>query len=442
MFIKFEFGNFRSFRDKQNFSMEAMPLRPNDNGLSENNIFYADGLRLLKTKAVFGGNASGKSNLAKAIAAFQMMVSRSVAVENLPTEIWEDRFQLVTDWDDQPIFFQYFFALDQQIYRYGFQILESTITYEWLYGGVKGNEIEYFMRSPTGLSVNEQKIPTADYFIQQHKQLDSELFRNDSLYLTAAALNGNRLLAKLRIEIRNIMSVHGVYDASAMQYAMSNFINGPEEKKKALVSLLTAADTGIEDIVLDELPDHLIDIKLKQEMADKNDHKIVSLFSSHSVFDWEGKRSRTKVVPFAAWESEGTAKLFGIGALVLDSLADGRPIVIDEFDARLHPNLSLKIVELYQDEKANPNHAQLIFVTHDSGLLRRAELRRDQICLVNKDSYGVSSAVNLVEFKGVRKDASYEKEYLNGTYTGIPYLDKINQVVHSATKTHGLQETE
>jgi AAA15 family ATPase/GTPase len=100
----------------------------------------------------------------------------------------------------------------------------------------------------------------------------------------------------------------------------------------------------------------------------------------------------------------------------------------------------LKLVELFQEEKTNPHQAQLIFITHDSGLLRRADLRRDQICFVNKDRYGVSSAVNLVEFKGVRKDASYDKEYLNGTYTGIPYLDRIGQVVVASNENDGLQE--
>lgn len=442
MFIKFEFANFRSFRDKQKFSLEAMPLRPNDNGMTEDNVFHSGNLRLLKTKAIFGGNASGKSNLAKAIVAFQSMVSRSVAVEGLPSQIWDDRFQLVTDWDNQPVFFQYYFLVEEKVYRYGFQILDSRISYEWLYSGYKGQEIEYFMRSPEKLTINHQEFPSADQFIQQHGQEDNELFRKDSLFLTAAALNGNRFLSKLRTEIRNIMSVDGVYDSLAVQYAMNNFINGPEEKKKALIALLAAADTGIENLEVDEMPEHLIDLHIKNEIAGRADQKVVSLFSYHSVFDWEGKKERSKAVPFGEWESEGTGKFFGIGALVLDALAYGRAIVIDEFDARLHPNLSLKIVELFQDKKTNPKNAQLIFVTHDGGLLRRAELRRDQICLVNKDNYGISTAVSLIEFKGVRKDASYEKEYLNGTYTGIPYLDKIAQTVITANKNDGLQKAE
>lgn len=442
MFIKFEFGNFRSFRDSQMFGMEAMPLRTNDNGLNEANVFQESGIRMLKTKAIYGGNASGKSNLAKAIAAFQMMVSRSVAEENLPAQIWNDRFQLITDWDEKPVFFQYIFLFDDTIYRYGFQILESIISYEWLYAGSHGQEIELFMRNPDGLSVNQNEFPAAGQFVRLHDQRNSELFRKDALYLTAAALSGNKLLGKLRNEIRNIRCVHGIDDESAVKYAMNSFINGSEERKKILVDLMAAADTGIEDLKVDELPEHLIDQRLKSAMGERSDQKVVSLFSFHSVFDWEGKRKQTKKVPFGEWESEGTGKFFGIGALVLDSLVNARPIVIDEFDARVHPNLSLKIVELFQGEKTNPHHAQLIFVTHDTGLLRRADLRRDQICLVNKDDYGVSSAVTLIEFKGVRKDASYEKEYLNGTYTGIPCLDKIGRVVVSATKDDGLQKTE
>jgi AAA15 family ATPase/GTPase len=442
MFINFEFGNFRSFRDLQKFSLEAAPIRPNDNGLMESNVFFSGNLRLLKTKAILGGNASGKSNLAKAISAFQIMVSRSVAQEKLPKAIWDDRFQLISDWDEQPMFFQYYFIYEKTIYRYGFQILDGVISYEWLYSGSDNKEKEYFMRGPDGLTINHAEFPLGDSFIHQQGEEENELFRNDALFLTAAALNGNRFLSKLRIEMRNIMTVDGVNDASAVRYAMNNFINGPVEKKQALIELLSAADTGIEDLTIDDLPEHLIDNQIQKELNEKKDTKAVSLFSYHPFYDWEGKRLKNKAVPFGEWESEGTGKFFAIGALVLDTLGTGRVIVIDEFDARLHPNLSLKIVELFQNEKTNPNGAQLIFVTHDTSLLRRANLRRDQICLVNKDIYGISSAVNIVQFKGVRKDASYEKEYLNGTYTGIPYLDKINRSVITSNKHYGLQKAE
>lgn len=437
MFIEFDFGNFRSFRDMQKFSLEASAIRTNDSGLDEGNVFSADSLRLLRTKAVFGGNASGKSNLAKAIAAFLMMTSRSVVQEELSKDIWENRFQLITEWDDQPIFFQYMFLLEDKIYRYGFQILDGIVSYEWLYFGYKGNEVEYFMRSPDGVKVNENQFSDSDGFRKQALQEDSELFRQDALLLTAGALNGNKLLANLRNEIGRIMAVGGWEDGYAINYAMKSLMHGTDDQKQAIKDLLNTADTGIEDLEIVDLPDHQVDIKLKESL-DRHGKTPVGLYSYHTVYDENGLFIKKIAVPFGDWESDGTGKLFGIGALILDALDKGRTIIIDEFDARLHPNLTLKIVKLFNDESTNPNNAQLIFITHDAGLLRRAELRRDQICFVNKDKYGISSLTTLIEYKGVRKDASYEKEYLNGSYSAIPFLDKMDLGLTKKTISDGL----
>lgn len=445
MFIEFQVGNFRSFRDLQKFSMEAASLRSNDSGLEENNVFENSSLRLLKSKAIYGGNASGKSNLIKAFAAFSAMVSKSVIREDLAQEIWNDRFQLITDWDEQPVFLQYIFLYNNVIYRYGFQILKNKVSYEWLYSNGKDKEIEYFMRTPDNLIIDKSHLAGLDFFIQQALQGNNELYRADSLFLTAAALNGNKLLASLRDQIRCVMLVDGVYDDSAIQYAMNKLINGTEEQKAAIKNLMNAADTGIEGLEIGELPDHLLDksisAKADQSSIDKTGKKYVSLFSLHSRYDENGEFKDQIVVPFGKWESEGSGKLFGIGSLILDALTYGRTILIDEFDARFHPNLTLKIVQLFHNKKTNPQNAQIIFVTHDAGLLRRAELRRDQICLIDKDKYGISSLTTLIEFKGVRKDASYEKEYLNGSYSAVPFLDRMDWVVTQKDNPNGLHQT-
>lgn len=427
MFISFNFGNFRSFRDLQQFSLEASTLRPNDSGLNEDNVMQVEGIRLLRTKAIFGANGSGKSNLAKAISAFQMMVSRSVAEEHLPKTIWNDRFQLINNWDAEPVFFQLVFFVDGDIYRYGFQVLESIISYEWLYRLNGKKELQHLMRSPENLEADT--LVGVESLLHRSEGSVNELFRPDSLYLTAAALNGNSLCAKIRRVIQGMICVDGIYDESAIQYAIRNFINGPDEKRQRLAELINAADTGITDLLFDVMPTELIDHSLKNLQGEDRKGKVMTVFSTHQVYDWDGKSVGTKNVPFGEWESEGSGKLLGIGALVLDALAYGRPLVIDEFDARFHPNLTLKIVRLFQKKRTNPNNAQLIFVTHDAGLLRRAKLRRDQICLINKDEYGISRISTLIEFKGVRKDASYEKEYLNGSYTAVPYLDRMDRTI-------------
>jgi AAA15 family ATPase/GTPase len=425
--------------------MEATALRSNDSGLEESNVFEDSSVRLLKSKAIYGGNASGKSNLIKAFGAFSSMVSKSVIREDLTQVIWNDRFQLITDWDEQPIFFQYTFLYNNAIYRYGFQILKNKVSYEWLYSHGKDREIEYFMRSPDNFIIDKNHLAGMDFFIKQGLQGDNELYRADSLFLTAAALNGNKLLASLRDQIRSVMLVDGVYDDTAIQYAMNQLINGTEEQKAAIKNLLNAADTGIEGLEIGELPDHLLDksisAKADQSSHDKGGKKPISLFSLHSRYDENGEFKDKIVVPFGEWESEGSGKLFGIGSLILDALTNGRAIVIDEFDARFHPNLTLKIVQLFHNKKTNPNNAQIIFVTHDAGLLRRAELRRDQICLVDKDKYGISSLTTLIEFKGVRKDASYEKEYLNGSYSAVPFLDRMDWVVTKKDNPDGLHQT-
>ena len=119
----------------------------------------------------------------------------------------------------------------------------------------------------------------------------------------------------------------------------------------------------------------------------------------------------------------------GLAGIILKALKYGETIIIDEFDASLHPNLSLKIIQLFHSNETNPNHAQLIIITHDEGLMKRGELRHDQIVFVNKDEFGKSSIKTLIEYKGIRKDHAFDKEYLEGSYAAIPNLVKLDLAV-------------
>lgn len=433
MFVQFNFGNFRSFKNAQAFSMEAGKLRPNDHGLEEAHVFETDGLRLLKTKAIYGSNSSGKSNLTRAITAFAYIVSRSVAEENAPLRVWEDRFQLGSDkWESEPLFFQYVFLNEHKIYRYGFQILENEIHSEWLFEESNETTMLFTRSEENQITINPDFFSTTDPFISQAINGSSEVYRTDSLFLTAGAISGNHLLTLVRNPIRLILTADGSYDGNAYDLALRKMEKGQEERKSQLLAFLAAADTGIEGL---EIIDPAEIVASANNEVQKEEHRIKkgTLYSVHSRYDDEHNLIGQFTVPFSRWESQGTSKLFSLGSLILDSLASGFPIVIDEFDSRLHPNLTLKLIELFQKKDTNPLNAQLIFVTHDSGLLKRAELRRDQVCFVDRDRFGVSSISTLIEYKGVRKDASYEKEYLNGSYAGIPYLDKIDAVVKRKT---------
>jgi len=439
MLIDFQLGNYKSFRDIQQLSMQASPIRSNDDGLQEDNVFSANNIRLLKSKAIFGQNGSGKSNLLKAFAAFAYMVSRSVTEEEISKSIWNDRFGLITDWDDQPVFFQCTFIFESTIYRYGFQILKGKIVYEWLFGK-KGRkrEDEYFMRHPEKLALNEKYFETSNDFVNQALKGSNELFRSDSLFLTASALNGTKLTMSIRNYIKDIIFVDGIQDNSAINYTIDNLEQGTKERVDAIKAFMRATDTGVEDlrmlvIGIDKSKNPFGENSQNSKVA--NEVKVVkTLFSTHSRYDENGILVDKVNVPFGEWESDGTGKIFAISAIILEALTSGRMFVIDEFDARLHPNITLKILQMFNARTTNPKNAQLLIVTHDTGLLRRAGLRRDQICLVDKDKYGISTMRTLIEYKGVRKDTSFEKEYLNGKFSAVPFLDSMDFIQKPNTK--------
>ena len=135
-------------------------------------------------------------------------------------------------------------------------------------------------------------------------------------------------------------------------------------------------------------------------------------------------------VPFilSGQESEGTIKMFELSPFIFNALNEGRTLIIDEFDSRFHPLLTKKIVELFNSE-SNKN-SQLIFTTHDTNLLSSEILRRDQIDFVEKDKYGASHLYTLVEIKGVRNNASFEKDYIQGKYGAIPFLGNFSSLLN------------
>lgn len=434
MFIEFQVGNFRSFRDLQKFTLQAAKLRSNENGFEEGNVFESSGIRLLKSKAIYGANASGKSNIVKAIGAFTLLVNKSVSNEGLTKTIWDERFQKISDWDEQPIFFQYIFSKDEKVYRYGFQILNERISYEWLFEGDDNQENEIFMRTPEKIKADENYFSNLLPMINSANNGKNEIFRNDSLFLTAAAINANNFAGNIRQEIQGLITVEGSEGEAPIWHAITILDKGTQEQKDNIINLMIAADTGLAGLKILEVPDKFIPQNSDFQKEDKENKKLKGLFSEHNKYDDDGNIESTILVPFGKWESNGTKKLFGLIALALDSLKEGAQLIIDEIDAKLHPNLTLKIVELFNNSSTNLKNAQLIFVTHDSSLLSRAKLRRDQICFIEKDKYGVSTVKTLINYKGVRKDESFEKEYLSGSYNAVPYLNKMDSVFKFKTE--------
>lgn len=433
MLLEFSFANYRSFRDMQRFTMQAAPKRANDSGLDEANTFDTNGIRALKTKGIYGQNASGKSNILKAFAALISMVNKSVADEALSAQIWNDRFKLLVDWDNQPMFFQIIFTNAEKTYRYGFQIKNGVVDAEWLFLRGTSQETLFFLRSTeNGINVSNEFHGASD-FVNLSSSGNHEIFRKDSLFLTGAALMGNLQAIEVRDAIRAIYIMNGISDRIFRERTKNILEVGTELDKNVLLELMKAAETGTQTLTIE---------KQNRENEHANELSDRKIISGKNRYNEDGEKVDVVSGYLDSWESAGTQKWLYTSTAMIGALLYGRTLIIDEFDARFHPNLTLKIVNLFNNPKTNPKNAQLIFATHDTGLLRRAKFRRDQICFVDKDKYGVSSLKTLIEYKGVRKDESYEKEYLEGSYGAVAYLDDIDTVIADFIKHNdGIPET-
>src|SRR5690606_33439227 len=244
--------------------------------------------------------------------------------------------------------------------------------------------------------------------------------RNNSLFLSTLATFGFGKLSKQLIDsFASIFVVSGLGHHGMYEYAGDSL--NDNKTKKYILDFLKYGDIGIEDIKAieissDDLPED-VDEDIRKDF-DKKKRKL--LISTRKKYDKNLVSNETESFLFSDHESEGTRKLFELSPFIYEAIKYKKPIIIDEFDARFHPLLTKKILELFNsDENIG---SQLIFTTHDTNLLSNDLLRRDQVEFVEKDKYGASHLYSLVQFKGIRNTASFEKDYIQGKYGAIPFL--------------------
>lgn len=431
MLIEFSVANFRSFKELQTLTMSAANLNSKNKEIDKNNVVVLnEKLKFLKTKAIYGANASGKSNLTKALNLFINCILFSVKEENILKMV--HKFELSTNNDHEPSFFQIIFTAKNEenkdiLYRYGFETKNGEIVTEWLFGSPYGREVPFFVREQMKVKVNKEKFKEAKKFESLTEKDDNKIFRKNSLFLTAVWSMGGIFTKNLIGNIR-IMGIYGLNDKQNLTMLQEKI---ESEDKNKILTMLKDADLNIDDIGLLEVDqekafDHILE-EFKPFLKKENLNVEPQFYSEHSKYDDNNQKIGNLRMLFNEWESEGTKKFFYLIPLLIYVLDHQMTLIIDEFDARLHPLLTRKIVDLFHSETTNPNHAQLIFVTHDLNLLKADLLRRDQICFVEKDRFGASILKDLANFKGVRNDASFDKEYMQGEYGAIPFLNNLDK---------------
>lgn len=425
MIEEFSFGNFWSFKDVQTLNMTAAKIKSKTPELDRINVFKISKERdLLKAKAIYGANASGKSNIVKALATFIRIIKDSAKEEKALSLI--DSFKLSTETENKPTFFQLIFRIGKTRYRYGFESDDTSIKSEWLFSTPNKREQALFIREgKLIIEINQTHFEEGVTYQKLFENSEEPIFTDTSLFLSHLSLTGIGKISKQVVKTISSISIISGLGHRGM-YGIAGDSLSDSIKKKFILNFLKKADTGIDDldtveIANEDLPDNIED-EVKKDLK-----KGKIIVSSRTKYNAELKSEGKSDFSFSLQESEGTRKMFELSPFIYKSIKEGTPLIIDEFDSRFHPLLTKKIVELYNS--VENNKAQLIFTTHDTNLLSSELLRRDQIDFVEKDKYGASHLYTLVEIKGVRNDASFEKDYIQGKYGAIPFLGDFTNLI-------------
>ena len=397
-----------------------------DKNLDIDNVFAVDQeLKLLKSAAIYGANASGKSNLAKALGFMKWFMVNSSKETQSTDAIGVEPFRLSTETEEKPSYFELVFLMGGRKYRYGFEVTQERVISEWLFYVPNVRETKLFERKLD--NIKPSKHFDADG-IQQRT-------RSNALFLSVSAQFNVYLAEKILEWITDKLNIiSGLHDQAYLSYTVRCFINN--KNRADIIQLIKKLDLGIseiqvdqEDFTTDSLPDEMPD-ELKKLIVKAERGKVTSIGISHRKFDADGNHESIEEFDLESHESEGTKKVFALAGPLITALKEGEILIIDEFDARLHPLISLAIVKLFNSKESNPNNAQLIFMTHDTNLLNNKIFRRDEIWFTEKNRYSATDLYSLAEYK-IRNDASFESDYIKGRYGAIPHIGNLNHLIES-----------
>lgn len=400
MLCQFTVRNFKSIRDAVTFDMQATAISEHEDRI----IKDKDEELYLPVSAVYGPNGGGKSNVLEALHSLVTKVLRPLYATSNNEEIAIKMKKLVIEpfaFDEEtrnkPTEFELFFRTEMAEYRYELTVKREIIEYERL-DRIKldtGRRSALFER-------DEDEITLKGAF--------ARLKTSDELSDTLP------LLSYLGITYRKNEVVQDVLDWFDEEINFLNYGNPMQELRMAVSKSEDVKKLMLQ--MIQEMDLDIVDFRVEEKENDR-----IEVFTKHIIDEYEAELSLFD-------ESSGTKKLFGLLPFIAKSLLKGTTLVIDELDAKIHPVLLKYLIMTFSDMGKNKKGAQLIFTSHDLSTMNSEVFRRDEVWFVAKGNRQNSKLYSLVEFKNkkgesVRKDAKFDKQYLEGKYGADPYLRKI-----------------
>lgn len=414
MLVEFRIKNFHSLRDEQVFSLVASK----DKTLQDTNTLttgISAAPLLLRSAAVYGANASGKSNLIKALQYMRGVVAESATVIQPGQSFAVQPFRLDAQSANQPSEFEITFLLDGVRYQYGFAMTAQRIVSEHLLVYKAFKPQRWFTRQfDADISKDVYDFGPG---LKGPKNVWEGATRPNSLFLSMAVQLNSEALRPVFDWFINHLIIFNEQAQLNLQISIQKLKQ--DEGRKEICNFLSAADISIAniDVEIRKVPGQAVHFDL---VAGKTEVRTEEVEEHRLRFHHVTEQERA--IFDLSDESNGTRNLLFLAGPVLDILSKGLTLVIDELDTSLHTLLVRKLVRLFHCPDINTGGAQLIFTTHDTSLLDAPDLlRRDQIWFVEKNRDQASSLVALSEFSP-RKNEALERGYLMGRYGGVPFL--------------------
>lgn len=399
MLCQFTVKNYKSIRDEVTLDMQAAAISEHEDRI----IRDKDGEIFLPVSAIYGPNGGGKSNVLEALHTLAVKVLRPLYATGdneerifLQKKIIIEPFAFSGETKSEPTEFEIFFRTELAEYRYILHVKREVVVYERL------DRVKMDTGRRSALFERGKEIMLKGAF--------AKLKISDELSETLP------LLSYLGITYKKNEVVKDVLEWLEYRIDFLNYGNPMEELRMAVSS-----SEAVKHLMLQMIQEMDLDIVDFRVVKDENDR--IDVYTKHMVGDRETELNLLE-------ESSGTKKLFGLMPFIADSLLSGTTLVIDELDAKIHPVLLRYIIMMFSNMSINKKKAQLIFTSHDLSTMNSEVFRRDEIWFVAKGNSQNSQLYSLVEFKNekgesVRKDAKFDKQYLEGKYGADPYLKRI-----------------
>jgi uncharacterized protein len=433
MLLAFRAENVRSFKDRVEISLEATAMAEPEvvrelpwRDRAESTV------RVLPAAGVFGANASGKSNLLRAMDDMRRVVLTSFKDGDRSSSIFRRPFRLDSDYEPKPSMFEVELVLDGVRYEYGFIITDNQVISEWARSYPHGKAANLFRRDGSKIS----QLPDRN---RKKSEAVGEILRDNSLYLSAANAADHPDLVPLYRWFDDNLSL---CEASSREkrWMLTTHLLTHENTRGQVLSMLAAADLGVVDAQNQEPDADMLErIRKVLRALDIDDEGLgnvqtfVGIKLSH--------KGRSGDVDFdTSEESLGTLVWLGLLGPVVQALASGEVLLVDELESSLHPILVAQLVRTFQSPSSNPNGAQLIFNSHEAGLLGNSVddrvLGRDQVWFTEKLNDGHTRLYPLTDLNP-RKAEAIGRRYLAGRYGATPIISGAEFELLTASMAEG-----